>query len=100
MPSASWTGRSWATTAVPFVKDGYLTSVFAASATDAWAVGAVFGKRRDAAVPLGWASLAPAPYARWAYSATHRRARQITGDAAMSPSYQARGQPGPLAWAS
>jgi hypothetical protein len=38
-----WTGRSWTTTAVPFVKDGYLTSVFAASATDAWAVGAVFG---------------------------------------------------------
>ena len=38
-----WTGRSWATTAVPFVKFGYLTSVFAASATNAWAVGAVFG---------------------------------------------------------
>ena len=28
---------------MPFVKDGYLTNVFAASATDAWAVGAVFG---------------------------------------------------------
>src|SRR5258707_9723796 len=38
-----WTGQSWATTAVPFVKDGYLTGVFAASASDAWAVGAVFG---------------------------------------------------------
>jgi hypothetical protein len=37
-----WTGRSWRETAVPFVRFGYLTSVFAVSRTNAWAVGAVF----------------------------------------------------------
>jgi hypothetical protein len=36
-----WTGHSWQTTPVPFVKFGYLTGVFAASATNAWAVGGV-----------------------------------------------------------
>jgi hypothetical protein len=37
-----WTGHSWQSTPVPFVKFGYLTGVFAASATNAWAVGQVF----------------------------------------------------------
>ena len=37
-----WTGRSWRETAVPFVRFGYLTGVFAVSRTNAWAVGAVF----------------------------------------------------------
>jgi hypothetical protein len=37
-----WTGHSWQSTPVPFVKFGYLTGVFAASATNAWAVGEVF----------------------------------------------------------
>jgi len=37
-----WTGRSWRSTRVPFVKFGYLTGVYAASATKAWAVGEVF----------------------------------------------------------
>jgi hypothetical protein len=36
-----WTGSSWQSTSVPFVKFGYLTGVFAASATNAWAVGGV-----------------------------------------------------------
>lgn len=38
-----WTGSSWITTSVPFVRDGYLTGVSGISSTDAWAVGAVFG---------------------------------------------------------
>jgi len=38
-----WTGSSWTTTPVPFIKDGYLTGVFGISSTNAWAVGAVFG---------------------------------------------------------
>jgi hypothetical protein len=38
-----WTGRTWTTTAVPFVKDGYLTGVSGFSSTDAWAVGGVAG---------------------------------------------------------
>jgi hypothetical protein len=37
-----WTGRAWRVTRVPYVAQGYLTGVFAASATSAWAVGAVF----------------------------------------------------------
>jgi hypothetical protein len=37
-----WTGRSWRETAVPFVRFGYLTGLFAVSRTSAWAVGAVF----------------------------------------------------------
>jgi len=37
-----WTGHSWHSTRMPFVKFGYLTGVFASSATNAWAVGAVF----------------------------------------------------------
>ena len=37
-----WTGSGWQQTTVPYVKDGYLTGVYAASATNAWAVGAVF----------------------------------------------------------
>jgi hypothetical protein len=37
-----WAGRSWRETAVPFVRFGYFTSVFAVSRTNAWAVGAVF----------------------------------------------------------
>jgi hypothetical protein len=37
-----WTGRSWRGTAVPFVRFGYLTGVFAVSRINAWAVGAVF----------------------------------------------------------
>ena len=40
-----WTGRSWRETAVPFVRFGYLTGVFAVSRTSAWAVGAVFSTR-------------------------------------------------------
>ena len=36
-----WTGHSWHSTPVPFVKFGYLTGVFAVSATNAWAVGGV-----------------------------------------------------------
>src|SRR5262249_21035847 len=40
-----WTGRSWRQTAVPFVRFGYLTGVFAVSRTSAWAVGAVFNTR-------------------------------------------------------
>ncbi|MDR2988667.1 MAG: hypothetical protein LBV34_27915, partial [Nocardiopsaceae bacterium] len=36
-----WTGHSWQSTPVPLVKLGYLTGVFAASATNAWAVGQV-----------------------------------------------------------
>jgi hypothetical protein len=40
-----WTGRSWRETAVPFVRFGYLTGVFAVSRTSAWAVGAVFNTR-------------------------------------------------------
>jgi hypothetical protein len=40
-----WTGRSWRETAVPFVRFGYLTGVFAVSRTNAWAVGAVFNTR-------------------------------------------------------
>jgi hypothetical protein len=36
-----WNGRSWRSTTVPFVKFGYLTGVFSASATNAWAVGGV-----------------------------------------------------------
>jgi len=41
-----WTGHSWRSTRVPFVKFGYLTGVFAASATKAWAVGAVFNSSK------------------------------------------------------
>ncbi len=41
-----WTGRSWRSTPVPFVKFGYLTGVFAASATNAWAVGGVNNSSR------------------------------------------------------
>jgi hypothetical protein len=37
-----WTGRGWRVTHVPSVAQGYLTGVFATSATSAWAVGAVF----------------------------------------------------------
>lgn len=40
-----WTGRSWRETAVPFVRFGYLTGVFAVSRSNAWAVGAVFNTR-------------------------------------------------------
>jgi hypothetical protein len=60
-----WTGHSWQSTLVPFVKFGYLTGVFAASATNAWAVGQVFNSSqmllyrwngttwRHASVPAG-----------------------------------------------
>ena len=41
-----WTGHSWRSTRVPFVKFGYLTGVFAASATNAWAVGEVFNSSK------------------------------------------------------
>jgi hypothetical protein len=41
-----WTGSSWRSTPVPFVKFGYLTGVFAASATNAWAVGGVNNSSR------------------------------------------------------
>jgi len=41
-----WTGHSWRSTRVPFVKFGYLTGVFAASATNAWAVGVVNNSRK------------------------------------------------------
>jgi hypothetical protein len=37
-----WTGRGWQVTPMPYVEHGYLTGVFARSATNAWAVGAVF----------------------------------------------------------
>jgi hypothetical protein len=40
-----WTGHSWQNVPLPYVKDGYLTGVFAVSATNAWAVGAVFQTR-------------------------------------------------------
>lgn len=38
-----WKGRGWRVTPMPYVPMGYLTGVFGASATSAWAVGAVFG---------------------------------------------------------
>src|SRR5215469_10415523 len=41
-----WTGRRWHPTAVPAIKFGYLTGVFAVSRTDAWAVGNVFNTGR------------------------------------------------------
>jgi hypothetical protein len=41
-----WTGHAWRSTPVPFVKFGYLTGVFAASATNAWAVGGVNNSTR------------------------------------------------------
>ena len=41
-----WTGHSWHSTPVPFVKFGYLTGVFAASSKDAWAVGGVNNSSR------------------------------------------------------
>jgi len=41
-----WTGRAWHPTAMPAVKFGNLTGVFAASRTDAWAVGVVFNTGR------------------------------------------------------
>jgi hypothetical protein len=41
-----WTGRSWRATPVPFVKFGYLTGIFPASATSAWAVGGVNNSSR------------------------------------------------------
>lgn len=37
-----WTASGWHPTTVPYVKDGYLTGVYAASVTSAWAVGAIF----------------------------------------------------------
>jgi hypothetical protein len=37
-----WRRGAWRVTHVPYVAQGYLTGVFAASATSAWAVGAVF----------------------------------------------------------
>jgi hypothetical protein len=37
-----WTGSAWRVTHLPYVQNGYLTGVFGASATSAWAVGAVF----------------------------------------------------------
>jgi len=37
-----WDGRNWQAIPVPYVQSGYLTGVFGASATNAWAVGAVF----------------------------------------------------------
>jgi hypothetical protein len=41
-----WNGRSWRSTPVPFVEFGYLTGIFAASATNAWAVGGVNNSSR------------------------------------------------------
>jgi hypothetical protein len=138
-----WTGRSWATTAVPFIKDGYLTSVFAASATDAWAVGAVFGSAAmllyhwdgtawhrmrapagraqpftgetakitgDAAGHLWLYGFGTTVSNRASYLRYDRQHWSMTHDAPVAgeneaivrdvASCQARGQPGPLAWAS
>jgi len=57
-----WTGRSWRGTAVPFVRFGYPTGVFAVSRTNAWAVGAVFNTRTMPAVPLERDRVAPGSY--------------------------------------
>ena len=41
-----WTGSSWRSAPVPFVKFGFLTGVFSVSATSAWAVGGVNNSSR------------------------------------------------------
>ena len=41
-----WTGSSWRSTPVPFVKFGFLTGVFSVSPTSAWAVGGVNNSSR------------------------------------------------------
>jgi hypothetical protein len=41
-----WTGRRWVVTRIPYLEHCYLTSVFAASKSSAWAVGFVFGSAK------------------------------------------------------
>jgi hypothetical protein len=41
-----WAGRRWAMTPIPYLEHCFLTSVFAASKSSAWAVGFVFGSAK------------------------------------------------------